>query len=54
MITISGTLEILTMIDLFGFLTIVGIFEFLVYTEEIWVKIWIVLKKHKRIYEGIS
>ena len=45
MIAISGLLEVLTIGDLF---------EFPIKTEEVWVQLWLVLKKHKRIDKGIS
>ena len=50
----SGLLEVLTMSDMFEFLTTIDMFDFLIYTEEVWVQLWIVLKKHKRIDKGIS
>ena len=45
MITMSGLWEVPTMIDMF---------DFLIYTVKVWVQLWVVLKKHKIIYKGIS
>ena len=45
MIMMSGLLGVLMMSD---------IFEFLIYTEEVWFQLWISLKKHKRIDKRIS
>ena len=45
----SGLLEVLTMSDLFEFLTMIDIFYFLIYTEEVWVQLWIVLKNIREL-----
>ena len=45
MLAMSGILEVLTRS---------GLLKYLIYNEELWDQLWILLKKHKIIDKGIS